>query len=405
MSDEDSELVQQTSVNGKSKSKNCSLCGNQNLESDRLDGAGRQLRDKEFDEQMITCGITNAFDGSEDGEIHCFKEDGPVPNGMIRLQQAREMAEFHILAEGIAGQFVEVDLEQDEENGFVRNCLCGIENNNELKKNHNELQRNPHNEIAQNSVAFEALINELKTKPKVDVKQVVGKKVQDANADSISTEESSNNDAMDKNLMKNISSAFSKIKKARTRATTHIDIAKKIEEQKGRKHVINDKKSIIELEEIETKQKHADSDMYTIVKRMRKDKTYEVEKILGMSVYGQQRVYFVDWKEHKNEECWIFSEWMNAQELVASFVEECSIASVLSAFLGDPVPGHIANILQNNAQCLNALKAVGKCPEKIKKTESSIVFTANITPTQKEKAINTLDEFLKQQKEASEELQ
>uniref|UniRef100_A0A914H9R2 HTH CENPB-type domain-containing protein n=1 Tax=Globodera rostochiensis TaxID=31243 RepID=A0A914H9R2_GLORO len=66
-----------------------------------------------------TCGITNAFDGSEDGEIHCFKKDGPVSNGMLRLQQAREMAEFDILAEGIAGLFEEVDLEQDEENGFV----------------------------------------------------------------------------------------------------------------------------------------------------------------------------------------------------------------------------------------------------------------------------------------------
>uniref|UniRef100_A0A914HRD9 Uncharacterized protein n=1 Tax=Globodera rostochiensis TaxID=31243 RepID=A0A914HRD9_GLORO len=69
--------------------------------------------------QLNTCGITNAFDGSEDGEIHCFKENGPVPNGMIRLQQAREMAEFDILAEGIAGLFEEVDVEQDEENGFI----------------------------------------------------------------------------------------------------------------------------------------------------------------------------------------------------------------------------------------------------------------------------------------------
>ncbi|KAI3410361.1 hypothetical protein GPALN_004462 [Globodera pallida] len=331
---------------------------------------------------------------------------------------------------------------------YLGNCLCVIENNNELKKDHYELQRNPHNEIAQNSDRFERLRNGLKKLPKVDVKQVVGKKVQDANDDSISTEESSNNDAMDRNLMKNISSDFS-TPKARTRATTHIDIVKKIEEQKSpitknidptderidlinkksrqtskqneqmtqkngakkheastssprkrgrprRKHVINDKKSIIELEEIESKQKHSDSDIYTIVKRMRKDKNYEVGKILGMSVYGQERVYFVDWKEHKNEECWIFSEWMNAQELVASFVEECSIASTLSAFSGDAVPGHIAKILQDNAQCLNAMKAVGKCPEKMKKTES-IVFTASITPTQKEKANNTLDEFLKKE--------
>uniref|UniRef100_A0A914H0S0 Uncharacterized protein n=1 Tax=Globodera rostochiensis TaxID=31243 RepID=A0A914H0S0_GLORO len=161
----------------KQKQKLISLRESKSGKRLRLDGAGRHLRDKEFDEQMIawirtqrarqqyedwmlhgektttssgntraapmniylnwiyeawesiskenisksfkTCGITNAFDGSEDGEIHCFKEDGPVPNGMIRLQQAREMAEFDILAEGIAGLFEEVDLEQDEENGFV----------------------------------------------------------------------------------------------------------------------------------------------------------------------------------------------------------------------------------------------------------------------------------------------
>uniref|UniRef100_A0A914IAA3 Brinker DNA-binding domain-containing protein n=1 Tax=Globodera rostochiensis TaxID=31243 RepID=A0A914IAA3_GLORO len=119
----------------KQKQKLISLRESKSGKRLRLDGAGRHLRDKEFDNQMIvwirtqracnhsksfkTCGITNAFDGSEDGEIHCFKEDGPVPNGMIRLQQAREMAEFDILAEGIAGLFEEVDLEQDEENGFV----------------------------------------------------------------------------------------------------------------------------------------------------------------------------------------------------------------------------------------------------------------------------------------------
>uniref|UniRef100_A0A914HZN2 DDE-1 domain-containing protein n=1 Tax=Globodera rostochiensis TaxID=31243 RepID=A0A914HZN2_GLORO len=81
--------------------------------------AWESISKEKISKSFKTCGITNAFDGSEDGEIHCFKEDGPVPNGMIRLQQAREMAEFDILAEGIAGLFEEVDLEQDEENGFV----------------------------------------------------------------------------------------------------------------------------------------------------------------------------------------------------------------------------------------------------------------------------------------------
>uniref|UniRef100_A0A914IEV5 HTH CENPB-type domain-containing protein n=1 Tax=Globodera rostochiensis TaxID=31243 RepID=A0A914IEV5_GLORO len=71
MSDEDSEeLVQQRDIskkrriftidekleiesaseNGKSRSKNYSLCGRLIV---RLDGAGRHLRDKEFDDQMI----------------------------------------------------------------------------------------------------------------------------------------------------------------------------------------------------------------------------------------------------------------------------------------------------------------------------------------------------------------
>lgn len=38
------------------------------------------------------CGITTSVDGSEDGQIHCFKPDGPIPEGsncctMAKLQE------------------------------------------------------------------------------------------------------------------------------------------------------------------------------------------------------------------------------------------------------------------------------------------------------------------------------
>ena len=35
------------------------------------------------------CGLTTALDGSEDGEIHCFKPHGPIPTGVELLQQTR----------------------------------------------------------------------------------------------------------------------------------------------------------------------------------------------------------------------------------------------------------------------------------------------------------------------------
>jgi hypothetical protein len=60
-----------------------------------------------------TCGITNALDGSEDNDIHCFKADGPIPSCLPILQQARLSKQLNdFLME-------EIDLEQDEENGYL----------------------------------------------------------------------------------------------------------------------------------------------------------------------------------------------------------------------------------------------------------------------------------------------
>ena len=38
------------------------------------------------------CGLTNALDGSEDCQIHCFGSDGPIQTGLQLLQQARANA-------------------------------------------------------------------------------------------------------------------------------------------------------------------------------------------------------------------------------------------------------------------------------------------------------------------------
>uniref|UniRef100_A0A914DMW1 DDE-1 domain-containing protein n=1 Tax=Acrobeloides nanus TaxID=290746 RepID=A0A914DMW1_9BILA len=61
------------------------------------------------------CGITNAVDGSEDDEIHCFKANGAIPSGRILLQQARLAKE----TDSLMNLFDEVDLLQDEENGYL----------------------------------------------------------------------------------------------------------------------------------------------------------------------------------------------------------------------------------------------------------------------------------------------
>lgn len=57
------------------------------------------------------CGIMNAIDGSEDNHIHCFKPEGPIPDGFQMLRTA----ENEQLAEELFEQFDEIDLLQDED--------------------------------------------------------------------------------------------------------------------------------------------------------------------------------------------------------------------------------------------------------------------------------------------------
>uniref|UniRef100_A0A914C568 DDE-1 domain-containing protein n=1 Tax=Acrobeloides nanus TaxID=290746 RepID=A0A914C568_9BILA len=59
------------------------------------------------------CGITNALDGSEDDEIHCFKANGAIPTGKIFCS----MLDW-IETDSLINLFEQVDLLQDEENGY-----------------------------------------------------------------------------------------------------------------------------------------------------------------------------------------------------------------------------------------------------------------------------------------------
>jgi hypothetical protein len=68
--------------------------------------------------------VTNSLDGSEDELIHCFKPTGQVPFGFALLKEEREKA----AADEIFNLFAEVDLEQDDENGYLSdNSIIDLE--------------------------------------------------------------------------------------------------------------------------------------------------------------------------------------------------------------------------------------------------------------------------------------
>ena len=74
--------------------------------------------------RYILCfsGIINATDGSEDDQIHCFKENGPIPSGFARLHEARQKE-----ADEIAELLEEIDLKQDEENGYASDASVDLD--------------------------------------------------------------------------------------------------------------------------------------------------------------------------------------------------------------------------------------------------------------------------------------
>uniref|UniRef100_A0A0K0DZW9 HTH CENPB-type domain-containing protein n=1 Tax=Strongyloides stercoralis TaxID=6248 RepID=A0A0K0DZW9_STRER len=53
------------------------------------------------------CGLTNALDGSDDKEIHCFKPNGLIPSGCFLLEQAR--------INGVNNKFEQIQILEEEE--------------------------------------------------------------------------------------------------------------------------------------------------------------------------------------------------------------------------------------------------------------------------------------------------
>ncbi|KAL3101552.1 hypothetical protein niasHT_023072 [Heterodera trifolii] len=158
-----------------------------------------------------------------------------------------------------------------------------------------------------------------------------------------------------------------------------------------------------EMETDGSTDKLADANTYDVVKRIRNNFKYEVSKILAMFVYRQKkqlrRLYFIEWKGYKTHSRWVLSEDMNSLELLANFIEECSMSSALDALSGDTVMRHVAKLLQKNDEAKSVMQSMGKQPEQIKAEADYMVFAKNATEGQKNEAIDSIDEFVELIKE------
>ena len=89
------------------------VCWNKPFKDRAWDSIPKEAISKSFK----TWGVTNAVDGSEDNEIHCFKPDGSVPTGRDLLKQAR--TEKKII------ELEEIDLAEDENNNVYDSEASG----------------------------------------------------------------------------------------------------------------------------------------------------------------------------------------------------------------------------------------------------------------------------------------
>lgn len=60
------------------------------------------------------CGLTNALDGTEDNQIHCFKSTGSMPNGFQALHETRAQNQAGEMAQLLE----EIDLAEDENSEY-----------------------------------------------------------------------------------------------------------------------------------------------------------------------------------------------------------------------------------------------------------------------------------------------
>ena len=69
------------------------------------------------------CGITICHDGSQDDQVHCFKEHGPISEGQFELMEER-YSKKHL------DEVEEVDKDEDQESGYHSDKSLQFENDN-----------------------------------------------------------------------------------------------------------------------------------------------------------------------------------------------------------------------------------------------------------------------------------
>ncbi|KAI3421769.1 hypothetical protein GPALN_012312 [Globodera pallida] len=122
------------------------------------------------------------------------------------------------------------------------------------------------------------------------------------------------------------------------------------------------------------------------------DDQYVVEKILAVFATGDRRAYYLDWHGSPKKESWVLSEDCDCAEYVAHFTAVTTAEGVLDCLLGQSVPQHIFELLQNNVKFTHVREMLGTSVAPT--SEVNLSFAPDIEERQKAKALRTLASFI-----------
>uniref|UniRef100_A0A183CCQ4 Chromo domain-containing protein n=1 Tax=Globodera pallida TaxID=36090 RepID=A0A183CCQ4_GLOPA len=122
------------------------------------------------------------------------------------------------------------------------------------------------------------------------------------------------------------------------------------------------------------------------------DDQYVVEKILAVFATGDRRAYYLDWHGSPKKESWVLSEDCDCAEYVAHFTAVTTAEGVLDCLLGQSVPQHIFELLQNNVKFTHVREMLGTTVAPT--SEMNLSFAPDIEERQKAKALRTLASFI-----------
>ncbi|KAI3411020.1 hypothetical protein GPALN_003104 [Globodera pallida] len=113
------------------------------------------------------------------------------------------------------------------------------------------------------------------------------------------------------------------------------------------------------------------------------DDQYVVERILAVFAKGERRAYYLDWHGSPKKESWVLSEDCDCAEYVAHFTAVTTAEGVLDCLLGQSVPQHIFELLQNNVKFTHVREMLGTSVAPT--TEVNLSFAPDIEERQKAK--------------------